>query len=825
MTDKNIKNKLKRAIENAAPDDFESVISDCGEERGIVMTDNVKVKKKRTWPKIVVAACLALALIGGVGGFIWQKDIAVASVVSIDVNPSIELTVSKSERVLSCTGMNEDAKTVLAEMNGGEDLKGAKLDVAVNALVGALLRHGYFEGMSSAILVSVEDKDEARSARIQQDLVAWIDEVLKAESVETAVFSQNTTPSKNTAASHDSSMSTGKEALINRIITEKGLGEDAFAKLSALTVKELWEFQKSSETRIPIGTDAAVEAAKQYAGITGDVIAEADPEFDKDPAHYEVEIRTGGVEYEYVVDAFDGKVLGGAPNVDGTTQAPAAQITESDAKTAAETHMKGMYPELADGKIEYTKVKLDGGKYEIEFFVGGYEFEYDVDIYTGVVVDWETNYRKQHTENTPSAPSDGTTANDIGADGAKSAAFAHAGVTEAETARVKVERDYENGRLEYEVEFYVGTTEYEYTIDGATGSVLSFEADTHKTSSSSGTGSAPEINDIGEARARAAALSHANVEETDVTGLRIKREYDDGRLEYEIEFYVGTTEYEYTIDGATGKVLEHKTEKHNSSSTNTGNTGNTGSTGTGNNTSANDIGEAAAKSAAFSNAGVSEANVKNLVVKREYDNGRLEYEIEFYVGTTEYEYTVDGATGAILEHKTEEHNSSTGSSGNTGSTGTGSNTSANDVGEAAAKSAAFAHAGVSDADVKGLIVKREYDDGRLEYEIEFYVGTTEYDYTVDGTTGKVIEHSKESHGSTNQGQATDGDIGTEAAVMAALTHAGVKREDVRSLKAEREEEHGRIEYEIEFKVGNVEYEYTIDGATGNILDHETDIDD
>ena len=42
---------------------------------------------------------------------------------------------------------------------------------------------------------------------------------------------------------------------------------------------------------------------------------------------------------------------------------------------------------------------------------------------------------------------------------------------------MKVEQEWENGRMEYEVEFYVGWTEYGYTIDGSTGAILEYEFD------------------------------------------------------------------------------------------------------------------------------------------------------------------------------------------------------------------------------------------------------------------------------------------------------------------------------------------------------------
>lgn len=59
---------------------------------------------------------------------------SVASVVSLDVNPSIQLQVNSKERVLSADALNDDAQVILE----GMDLKGTQLNVAVNAIVGSL---------------------------------------------------------------------------------------------------------------------------------------------------------------------------------------------------------------------------------------------------------------------------------------------------------------------------------------------------------------------------------------------------------------------------------------------------------------------------------------------------------------------------------------------------------------------------------------------------------------------------------------------------------------------------------------------------------------
>ena len=140
MTNEQMERRLASAVEKTAPDDVNGVLSRCEERKG---TERLMTEKKtamRRWTTLV-AACLALMLLGG-GGLFYQQANAVASVVSLDVNPSIELRVNRDEKVLSCTPLNEDAKEILEDMGGGADLKGAKLDVAVNAIVGSLVRKG-----------------------------------------------------------------------------------------------------------------------------------------------------------------------------------------------------------------------------------------------------------------------------------------------------------------------------------------------------------------------------------------------------------------------------------------------------------------------------------------------------------------------------------------------------------------------------------------------------------------------------------------------------------------------------------------------------------
>ena len=110
--------------------------------------------------------------------------------------------------------------------------------------------------------------------------------------------------------------------------------------------------------------------------------------------------------------------------------------------------------------------------------------------------------------------------------------------------------------------------------------------------------------------------------------------------------------------------------------------------------------------------------------------------MEFLAGSTEYQYEIDLYTGAILKSERETY----GSSGGTSAGGSASGSSGL-IGEAAARSAALAHAGVSDA--SRVEVELDRDDGRTLYEVEFHAGRTEYSYEIDAYTGAILKSEQE----------------------------------------------------------------------------------
>ena len=143
----------------------------------------------------------------------------------------------------------------------------------------------------------------------------------------------------------------------------------------------------------------------------------------------------------------------------------------------------------------------------------------------------------------------------------------------------------------------------------------------------------------------------------------------------------------------------------------------------------------------------------------------------------------------------------------------------------AAKAAALADAGLAESDVTFTKEKLDWDEGIAVYDIEFLTADTEYDYEIDAATGAVLDKSAELlRPNESPGQAIDAGIGVESAKEIAAAHAGLSKEEAFFTKAELELEHGRSEYEIEFYHDRIEYEYTIDAATGAILEYKSEYD-
>ena len=195
-------------------------------------------------------------------------------------------------------------------------------------------------------------------------------------------------------------------------------------------------------------------------------------------------------------------------------------------------------------------------------------------------------------------------------DEARTLALEHAGINEdtADVSREALSQD--NGIWVYEFRFRTEQAQYEYLINANTGEVRSMVKETFvyvtpepaepsmpavesappaetvpqsaatvppvqsavPTVTPAVPSTAPTITPtptpnqstslyIGMDRAKTIALEHAGLSASEVSFTHLQMEREHGTMIYEIEFRQGFIEYEYEIDAATGRILEHEHEQ------------------------------------------------------------------------------------------------------------------------------------------------------------------------------------------------------------------------------------------------------------------------
>ena len=144
-----------------------------------------------------------------------------------------------------------------------------------------------------------------------------------------------------------------------------------------------------------------------------------------------------------------------------------------------------------------------------------------------------------------------------------------------------------------------------------------------------------------------------------------------------------------------------------------------------------------------------------------------------------------------------------------------------------AKQTALQHAGKTASQVQFVKAQQDWENGRKVYEIEFIVsdstGYTEYDYEIDAATGKIVSYDHDAESYAPPAQSTNSGVKvTEAtAKKTALSRvSGATEKDIYEWKLDYDD--GRTEYEGKIIYGGMEYEFTINAATGAVTEWEAE---
>ncbi len=207
--------------------------------------------------------------------------------------------------------------------------------------------------------------------------------------------------------------------------------------------------------------------------------------------------------------------------------------------------------------------------------------------------------------------------------------------------------------------------------------------------------------------------------------------------------------------------------------------------------------------------------------KKEFDREDGKFELELMVGDTEYDVDVDASTGNILKVEKETQKPRP-----TAAPSAPPATQTSQLSLEDAKKLVFAHLGITESQIS-------YPDFQLDegkFELDFHVGDTEYEVDVDAATGKILKIEKEVEKprpttppatTVPSAPSATQTMTWEDAKLLVLSFLGIAENQ--TYDWDFDYENGR--FELEFQIGNMEYEVDVEATTGKILKVEKEIDD
>ncbi|MDD3253161.1 MAG: hypothetical protein PHV18_11440 [Lachnospiraceae bacterium] len=237
-----IEQHLKSAVDTLTPHIWDKLdLSVAQDVPGAVLPTGqdriLNLQRRMRGLVLAAAACLCL-VIGGGGAWHYQyQNRQIDSIIGIDVNPSVELSINRKNRVLQAQALNADAEQILSDM----DLKGTELNVAVNAVIGAMVTQGYLDDLDNAILVTVSNDSIRKASELRTSVVGDIEKTLEENQVQAVVYDQQVIEKDELKAlAEQYGISYGKAYFLQELIEQnQELTMDDMEELSSMTMEQI----------------------------------------------------------------------------------------------------------------------------------------------------------------------------------------------------------------------------------------------------------------------------------------------------------------------------------------------------------------------------------------------------------------------------------------------------------------------------------------------------------------------------------------------------------------------------------------------------------
>lgn len=440
-------------------------------------------KRKRIFNLKMIAAIAACAvLLFGIfaGMYIHSENNAVVSVVSIDVNPGVEIKLNKNDVVVEITSLNREGQDIIAGMK----LEGADVETTMSALIGSMIRSGYITEFQNSVLISVENDNDSKNQELRKKINATVCSLLEDEGTLCAVITQSVKEDDTDVRSLAETLgvSLGKAQFIKKLCdhnskyTAEALAELSINELTllleSLGAEINGEVSGTASNKAYIGEEAARAAAVEYLNLSEETNVKKlkiSLDFDNGIMVYDVELVTEQYEYEVEVNALNGRIVSSEKDeldfiVSVVNLLSGYEIRNIIARYGIPAEKIPMNMELQ---------KHDGYFiYEVEFVYQGIEYEFEILATRGEVITYKTNKPSDNSNDDGSATViTETEALDI--------ALLHVSLTENDIEELDIELQEYDGVFEYEIEFKSGYHFYEIKVDGKKGLVTESERDVH----------------------------------------------------------------------------------------------------------------------------------------------------------------------------------------------------------------------------------------------------------------------------------------------------------------------------------------------------------
>ena len=419
MNDEKILDKINEEIVRLTPDNYEAIAEKCRNQTP-QNSNVVPLRRKQNNMKRYLAIAAAFAVVVCAVFAFYSPTNKIESVIEIDVNPSIEISADKNDKIVEVTPLNQDGVVIIDDM----DFKGVDLDITVNALIGSMLKNGYITETQNAVLVSVANSNKNKQQQLVKRVSDDINDALSVAKVQGAVLTQAFEHEEKTdSLAQQYGISEGKALFIEYICNENP--NRTYESLAGLSISELALLVESDQHKFHqthpdeaddfkvsvsgevnkatyIGEEAALKVVLDDIGIAKEELKNLLVGFEQDNGIlvYDIEFIVNEFEYEYEINALTGAIADKEKDFDGyydasgepldyTTNADMAEyISKEDAKQKALTHAGLTAEQIFDYDIELDN---ENGSvyYEIEFTKDRFSYEYKIDALSGKIVQCE----------------------------------------------------------------------------------------------------------------------------------------------------------------------------------------------------------------------------------------------------------------------------------------------------------------------------------------------------------------------------------------------------------------------------------------------------